>query len=355
MRSFGSLLLAGIICLTSGCGGGGGEPSGGQRVGGAPESFFGVISAEPLPGDRELARLGRGGVGTLRINLAWPYVQSGPGAPYDWSHYDDVIAGAARNGIRVLATVYASPSWAEPSPEQPPLGAMLPSFEDFTRAAVQRYGSSGSFWRLHPDIPKLPIAEWELWNEPNSPLFWKPKPSAGEYLDLLRGFHEAVDSADPNGQILLGGLFPTPKGGIPMRQFLARIYQGGGRGLFNAVGIHPYAAGPSRVLTAATSTRRTLDQFDASGIPIWITEVGWASGGAPSGVTVGPTRQAAYLRRTFELAAGARERLNLAGVVWYALSDTPGQVWPAHCGLFGLDGSAKPAWGALVSLTGGSA
>ena len=99
-----------------------------------------MISAEPLPGAAELARMGRGKVATLRVNLAWGSLQSGPDAPYDWSHYDDVVGGAARNGIRVLATVYSSPAWAEPSPEYPPLGSRLPQFEHFARAAAQRYG-----------------------------------------------------------------------------------------------------------------------------------------------------------------------------------------------------------------------
>ena len=89
--------------------------------------------------------------------------------------------------------------------------------------------------------------------------------------------------------------------------------------------------------------------------PIWITEVGWASGGRPSGLTVGPERQAEYLTRIFELAAGARGRLRLRGVNWYALSDTPGPLWPGHCGPFDLNGDPTPAWHALTELTGGSA
>ena len=87
---------------------------------------------------------------------------------------------------------------------------------------------------------------------------------------------------------------------------------------------------------------------------IWISEVGWASGGRPSGLTVGPERQAAYLTQTYELAAEARERLGLAGVIWFSLNDTPGPLWPGHCGLFELDGNPKPSWGALTRLTGGT-
>jgi hypothetical protein len=338
--------------MLGGCGGSGGGDH--EPPSGAPRSFYGVISAEPLPGASELVRMGDGRVGTLRINLAWGSVQAGPDAGYDWSHYDDVIAGAAKNGIRVLATVYSSPSWTEPSPEYPPLGDRLPQFEDFARAAVRRYGSDGSFWRNNPDIPKLPIVDWQLWNEPNSPLFWKPAPSADDYLELLHGFDSAVRGADPAAQIVLGGLFPKPKGGIPPAQFLSVIYRGGGRDLFDAAAIHPYAATPEDAISSVELVRHAMTAAHDLAKPIWITEVGWASGGEPSGLTVSPERQAAYLTRTFELAAQERQRLGIAGVIWYSLNDVPGSVWPAHCGLFDLNGQPKPSWDALVALTGGA-
>ena len=298
--------------------------------------------------------MGQGRVGTLRVNLAWGSVQSGPGAPYDWSHYDPVIAGAARNGIGILATVYSSPTWAEPTPEYPPLGSRLTQFEDFVRAAVRRYGTNGSFWREHSDLPKIPITEWQLWNEPNSPLFWKPRPDPAGYLTLLRAFDGAVHGADPDAHILLGGLFPTPAGGITMRGFMAALYRAKAEGLFDAAAIHAYAANPESTLNFTGDLRSVMDRFGDSGSGIWITEVGWATGGQPSGLTVGPARQAEYLTRTFELASRERERLGLDGVIWYSLNDAPGPLWPAHCGLFTLAGAAKPSWRALVRLTGGS-
>jgi hypothetical protein len=313
-----------------------------------------VISAEPLPGASTLARLGEGGVGTLRVNFAWGYVQAGPDAPYDWSHYDGVVGNAARNGIRVLATVYGSPPWAEPTPEYPPLGPNLPKFSDFVRAAVQRYGADGSFWSAHPDLPKLPITDWQLWNEPNFHLFWKPSPSPSEYLELLRAFHGAVSRADPSARVLLGGLFPRPSDGTSLVTFLSDLYRGGGAPLFDAAAVHPYAANPRDALATVRRARGVMRRFGDSETPIWITEVGWASGGAPSGLTVGPERQAEYLRRTFELAAVQRDRLGISGVVWYSLTDTPGPFWPGHCGLFRLDGDPKPSWDAFVGLTGGS-
>jgi polysaccharide biosynthesis protein PslG len=346
-------LSALVAVLLAGCGGGGAEGSGDDGAHGN-NGFYGVISAEPLPGNAELARLGAGGVGTLRINLAWGSVQSGPDAPYDWSHYDPVVRGAAENGVRVLATVYSTPSWAAATAEIPPLGSSLEGFRNFARAAVERYGPNGTLWKQHPDVPKLPITDWQLWNEPNSPLFWKPSPDPGQYLRLLRTFNSAVKGPDPQARILLGGLFPTPSDGISLDRFLSSLYEGGGRRLFDAVAIHPYARTPRDAIARVGQARGLMRRFGDSDKPIWITEVGWASRGTPPGLVVGPGGQADYLRQTFELAAADRDRLGIAGVVWYSLNDTPGPLWVGHCGLFTLRGEAKAAFDALVDVTGGS-
>jgi polysaccharide biosynthesis protein PslG len=336
-----------------GCGGGGG--GGGQEPAANPnDPFYGVISAEPLPGAPQLARLGEGGVGTLRINLAWGSVQAGPEAPYDWSHYDPVVREAAENGIRVLATVYSTPGWAAETAEIPPLGRSLQGFERFARAAAERYGTDGTFWSQHPDVPKLPVIDWQIWNEPNSPLFWKPNPDAGQYLQLLRAFNSAVKGVDPQARILLGGLFPTPRDGISMEEFLSALYQGGGRSLFDAVAIHPYARTPRDAIDRVGQAREVMRRFGDAQKPIWITEVGWASSGTPPGLVVGPSGQADYVRQTFELATAARERLGIGGVVWYSLNDTPGPLWVGHCGLFTVEGFPKPAWQAFADAAGGS-
>jgi hypothetical protein len=172
---------------------------------------------------------------------------------------------------------------------------------------------------------------------------------------LLRGFDSTIHGVDPGARILLGGLFPTPKGGINMTTFIAQLYQGGGRGLFDAAAVHPYASTPENAMASVEEARKVMDRFHDPNASLWISEVGWASAGQPSGLTVGPDRQAEYLKRTFELAAGDRERLRLDGVIWYSLNDTPGPLWPGHCGLFTLDGSAKPSWNAFTALTGGAA
>jgi hypothetical protein len=357
MRRGTTVALAALVAaLIAGCGGGGGGDEGsGDEGHQANDPFYGVISAEPLPGDAQLTTLGAGGVGTLRINMAWGSVQSGPYSPYDWSHYDPVVQGAAENGIRVLATIYSTPGWAAPTPEVPPLGSDLPAFQAFARAAVRRYGSDGTYWKDHPDVPNLPITDWQLWNEPNSPLFWKPTPDVGQYLSLLRAFNSAVKGSDPSARVLLGGLFPTPAGGISLEDFLSALYDGGGRDLFDGVALHPYARTPRDTINRVAQARQIMRGFGDPGKPIWLTEVGWASRGTPPGLVVGPAVQADYVRQIFQLASDDRDRLGIAGVVWYSLNDTPGPLWVGHCGLFRLDGSPKPAWEVFAQVAGDSA
>src|SRR5262245_47859261 len=234
-------LLALLLAGCDGCGGGGG---GGQGPDEHPnDPFYGVVSADPFLDGGMLRRLGRGGVGTFRVDFGWGLVQPSRGAPYDWSRYDLLIGGAALNGIRILATVYGSATWAEPSPEYPPLGSALPGFKSFVRAAVARYGSGGTFWREHAELPVMPIAEWQLWNEPNSLYFWKPAPDPKSYLTVLRAFHDTVKRVDPKGNVMLGGLFPTPKG-IDMSAYLSDLYRLGAAKLFDEAAVHPYAADP---------------------------------------------------------------------------------------------------------------
>ena len=84
----------------------------------------------------------------------------------------------------------------------------MAQFQDFVRAAVGRYGTGGTFWREHPDLPNIPVTDWQVWNEANSPLFWKPKPDAAAYLELLRGFDSAARGVDRQANIVLGGLSP---------------------------------------------------------------------------------------------------------------------------------------------------
>jgi polysaccharide biosynthesis protein PslG len=323
----------------------------------APRAFYGVIPAND-PDASEIARMGTGKVGTLRINFVWGAVQPTAGSSYDCSHYDAIIGAAAEQGIRVLPTVYSSPSWAASKTNYPPSKSHMNDFRAFVQAAAARYGANGTFWLEHPLTPKLPVIDWQLWNEVNSPSFWYRKPSVKQYVGLLRVFHDGIKTGDPSALIVLAGLFRTPqiKNGIDLDRYLPGIYRRKAKSLFDAVAVHPYATTPRDALEAVKETRKIMSSFKDKRTPIWITEIGWSTGGnPPTALTVSPQRQATYLRKTYGLMAANRGRFKIAGVVWYSWRDVPGTIWFDHTGLFSQDFDAKPSWDAFTGLTGGSA
>ena len=334
-----------ILCLA--------VPAGAHAA--APRSFYGLMPATD-PDSTEIARMGAGRVGTMRINFVWSAVQPSEGAPFDWSHYDAIFGAAAQQGIRVLATVYSSPAWVAPRANFPPTGKFRGPFQAFVQAAAERYGSNGTFWSQNPTIPKLPVIDWQLWNEMNSPSFWFRKPNAKQYVSLLRVFHDGIKSGDPSARIVLGGLFRTPRirNGVPLDRYLPAIYRAKGKKFFYAAALHPYSTTPTDALRAVKDTRKIMGEFKDKRAKLWITEIGWATGGNPTPLTVSTRRQAAYLRKSYGLLAANRKRLKVAGVVWYSWRDLPGGVWFNHTGLFTQTLDPKPSWDAFVGLTGGS-
>lgn len=335
-----------LICLALGA----------QAHAAAPRAFYGVMAATD-PDSTEIARMGTGKVGTLRINFVWGAVQPTASSPLNWDYYDAIIGAAAQQDIRVLPTVYSSPGWVANRTNFPPTGKSRGPFRAFVQGAAERYGANGTFWSTHPTVPKLPVTDWQLWNEMNSPSFWFHKPSPKQYVKLLKVFNSGIKGGDPSAKVVLGGLFRTPRvrNGISLDRYLPGIYRAKGKKFFDAVAMHPYSTTPNDALRAVRDTRRIMAQFKDRRAKLWITEVGWATGGVATPLTVSQQRQSSYLRKTFGLLAANRKRMGIAGVVWYSWRDLPGGIWFNHTGLFTQALDPKPAWNAFVGLTGGSA
>jgi hypothetical protein len=322
----------------------------------APRQFYGVIAAND-PDSTEIARMGTGRVGTLRINFVWGAVQPSEGSSYQWGHYDAIIGAAAQQGIRVLPTVYSSPAWAAHRTNYPPDKAHTAAFGAFVQAAAARYGANGSFWSENPGIPRTPVTDWQLWNEVNSPSFWYPKPNAKQYKKLLIAAHKGVRSVDPKARIVIAGMYPTPRlkhgDGIVLSKYMRQLYRSGGRRWFDVMALHPYALTPKQTLKTIWQTRRLLRRYKDGRKPIWITEVGWATSGYRTLRTVKPKLQAKYLRQTFHLTARSRKRLRIAGVVWFSLQDEKPKIWFYRTGLFTRGFKPKPSWRSFVRFTHG--
>jgi Beta-galactosidase len=322
---------------------------------GAPPEFYGVVASDD-PAASDFDRMGTAKVGVLRLNFTWASVQPTGPETYDWARYDQLIGKAAEKGLRVLPTVYASPSWVSARFNHPPSQAHMAQFEAFVRTAAERYGSNGLFWTLNPQLPKLPIIEWQIWNEVSSPTFWLPNPKPKQYKPMLVAADRALAQGDPSAKLVLAGLFPAPvvRRGVRMDRYLTGLYRSGARTLFDAVAIHPYATTPRKVLDPVRDAREIMRRFGDNGKPILLTEVGWPTGGKKNAFTVTPGTQAKFLRQLYKLAGANRKRLKIETVLWFSLRDVPSRIWFYNTGLLTRSGAPKPAWKAFAALTGGT-
>ena len=126
--------------------------------------------------------------------------------PVDFSQTDAIVADAARRRLTVLPTILYAPDWDGVSN---PGGVEYPRtpgpYAAYAAALVGRYGPHGSFWASHPSIPKIPIDEWQIWNEPDLYYYWRQPFEAG-YTALLRAAHASIKRADPTAKVVLGSL-----------------------------------------------------------------------------------------------------------------------------------------------------
>ena len=320
-------------------------PSGGALGGVGISPGAAVLWSDATTLESDMGTVAASGAAWVRLDVDWSVVEPVQGRQ-DWSAVDRVVDAARRHGLRVLGLLAYTPGWARPpgtTTHAPPTD--VATFAAFAGAAAQRYRGT--------------VEAWEVWNEPNLPDFWAPRPDPAAYTALLVPAAAAVRAADPAATLLTGGLAPAVSdgGGIAPADFLEAVYAAGGGGAVDAVGVHPYSypALPDDLWTGGWNSFVRLPEVHAvmerhgdAAKPVWLTEFG-----APTGTGVGavsPERQAQILDRGFTEA----RRLAFVGPVFvYALRDsgTDPADREQNFGLLRADGTPKPAWDVLRAET----
>jgi len=323
--------------------------------------FYGFSPTLTNLSSPDIARMARGGAGTLRMAIRWNRVQHAQNGAFDWRSTDPVVAEAARQHLQVLPVLAAgTPTWIAPVLTTPPIYSRNPDaaaeWQAFVRAAVARYGPGGSFWSVHPELPFVPMRTWEIWNEENGSRTWTgATPSPAAYGRLLTLSDTAIDDVDPQARVMIGGLMGDPREHSDAVTFLTGLYKIPGiRDHFDAVGLHPYGPSPADSMTITRNVRSVMDRHGDAATPIWITEIGWASGGTGR-VATSLTGQAQNLGNLLSTLSSHRASLDVRRVLIYTLTDDPTAPcgWCPHAGLFTAGGVAKPAWKTFVSVAGG--
>jgi hypothetical protein len=355
----GALALAACLAVLAVLSSGSNE--GDKTAAGPGRSFLGLVAEDAFgkPGAyraRNLDRLRSTGAGIVRQTFDWTRIERAPGQ-YDLAFYDRYVAALASRRLRLLPILFGTPRFRSSAPQDPRRGTYPPrraaDMGEFGAVLARRYGPRGSFWREHPRLPRLPVRSWQVWNEPNLPVYWPSGPDAAEYVALLRAAGRGIRQVDPGAEIVTAGL-PDSRLGVPLRDYVAAMYAAGGAGSFDALAVNPYGFDAPGVLDTVRTVRRVAGE-SGDNPAVWVTELGWATGGPPSRFLVSEQRQAELLEQTVLALARQRERMRIRGVVYFNWRDSTPYAdgvdfFGLHTGLLRLDGGAKPALSAYKKV-----
>lgn len=298
---------------------------------------------------------------SVAMGVHWPTVQ--PGGRDDALNLgpvDQAVREAEARGMKVSLFIDATPDWVHPdlrnsTPDPvhrqhtPPVrnGQELALFEEFVGKVAARYGTR--------------VARYQIWNEPNIPVFFRPytqAQSAGVYPALLRAGWRAVKArAGSSAIVTFGGLGWNHDDWLQgfydaaRAQFPDALQSGF---FFDELALHCYTGGPSPEYTGppaptpySTGIRgipRMRAVMDRNGDPdkeVLVGEFGYPTSGGWAVSPVDDSVRALFLKQAY---ARAREMPYVKGLVWYAFHPTP--VYPSPTGLNDmwtlLDGDLRP-------------
>jgi hypothetical protein len=307
--------VAACLALAA-CGGG---SSNDDKAPAGPKPLLGVTSGALLdqraPLAAEVRTMQASGVTALRAPFYWWTAEPEKGKRPDFAATDPLVAAAASARIALLPIVVGTPAWAARHPKlrnSPPAGTR--AYAAFLEALIGRYGPSGSFWTEHPDVPKQPIRDWQIWNEPDHLHYWSDQPYQRDYVQLARAARAAIKDADPGANVVMAGFADRSWDSI------AAVYRAGGKGIFDIVAIHPYTYEVRNVLRIVKLARKALRDAGDGERPLWLTEVTWSSGKRPghppAPFETTPADQAARLAQALPLLLRERRKLGVERIFW---------------------------------------
>jgi len=304
-------ILTGIAVVLAVSGGGAPKPRTSVLPTRQATSDFGAdVSAmflnRPVGGasvDRSLGAVTADGLGLVRAAPLWEFTEPRPPLSgvhaYDW-RFDDLIAGRlAAHGLKWIAVLAYAPGWASLTPRQLHGAPRVPAdFAAYAGALASRYRGQ--------------IVGYEIWNEENSAVFWRPTPDPAAYARLYLTARAAIHAVDPGVPVLVGGLANGT-------QFLPRLMSVPGlAGQIDGFAVHPYGPNPTEVEARVRGYRLELRSLGGGEIPLYVTEYGWATQPAANPTYATPAQQGPYIGAVAQTLL--RSDCDVRDVIFYAWS-----------------------------------
>ena len=297
-----------------------------------PRAFYGAFwggAASEAPAADQTVQwdlMARSGVESVRTAFSWARAQPVGGKPPSFAATDEVVGLASQRNIKILPVVSDTPRWAALGRRIGAPPARVADYVAYLEALVRRYGPQGTFWAERPDIPRRPLREWQIWNEPHLDGYWRADGDdiwAQGYASLLQASNAALERADPGSVTVLAGLADF------VWLHLRKLYRAGIRGHFDVAAMNFFTTRPGLVMKGVRLFRAQLKRAGDRRKPVWLTETTWpASKGRvnkprPAWQRVWETTDSGAARRLtqfYELAVHSRRRFRLGRVYWYTWS-----------------------------------
>lgn len=203
----------------------------------------------------------------LRCSFGWDDYEPERGE-YDFAWLQEFVALAAAHDIQLRPYIGYTAEWAAAGGSDdrmlwnnPP--ADMQAWYDFV------YHLAYSL----RDAPNL--LSYEIYNEQNTLFWWDG--DVERYMETLRVASEAIHAADPDAQVLLGGMV------YPDDDFLFPILEAGYAQYYDAVPFHAYVETWSDTSVEDYLNAEyqrlfvQLNKAQGEGEPIWINEMGYAT------------------------------------------------------------------------------
>lgn len=207
------------------------------------DSVFGIEMENAFTGGSLLAS--KGTTWVRRNALLWSAVEPIQGAR-NWSNVNALereLIELSRLNMKVILIVRSTPSWARKYSNSecgPVRSDKMAAFGKFMGDMVARYSKA-----------PYNVKFFEIWNEPDAPVAsgspvwgcWGESSDAyyggRYYATALKAAYPLMKTADPEAQVLIGGLLLN-KSGSAQSKFFEGILVGGGAPYFDGVSYHTY-------------------------------------------------------------------------------------------------------------------
>jgi hypothetical protein len=302
-----------------------------------PQGFFGVMydhGVTQAPADVQDPQwdlMASSGVESVRTVFSWAGAQPrGRGTPISFEDTDPVVRRAALRHVSLLPVVFYTPTWARAYRGRftsPP--KQRSDYVTYLAALVERYGPDGTFWAENPDLPKLPVREWQIWNEPHLPAYWDapengPYGYARNYPLMLRASYNIIKTLDPGAKVVMAGITQKAWEEIEI------LYQHGVKNYFDVAALQIFPQTVKRAYKATALFRDAMRRRRDGRKPIYLTEITWpASKGRTEGIKYQrqetPQGMATKLSGMYRAMVLRRRALGVGKVFWYTWSSPYGR------------------------------